>query len=295
MRGNRHRQHYSLLDDLYVRHISPQDLRDLGKLKSRIASLPKRLVWSIVVILVVVAVAVNLSVWQWTSARLPVMSEQELAAMSRLDRMSAEISIDSARLDRWSVLFALLTATIVVPAGFAFVFVGQRTGLFALSAVSHLRIGPLRRALRRGQTLDGMLVTAVERRRSWWIDRHNDRGLLGAFPSTTTDPLMLWIKGAVITTAVGGGPFLQLVVEDYGWKYPLLGAWFLVVILFFPIEQRWFARRIRARLEQRLCPDCGYDLNGVPPAFEKDERGIIGPKICPECASPWPLVPPPVP
>ena len=43
------------------------------------------------------------------------------------------------------------------------------------------------------------------------------------------------------------------------------------------------------------CPDCGQDLTGDRPALSPEETGgvSVGPILCPECASRWPLVPPP--
>jgi hypothetical protein len=42
-------------------------------------------------------------------------------------------------------------------------------------------------------------------------------------------------------------------------------------------------------IRQVRCPDCAYDLVGSPAAFAEKR---IGPRRCPECGSPWPLVPP---
>ncbi len=49
-----------------------------------------------------------------------------------------------------------------------------------------------------------------------------------------------------------------------------------------------------ASLEKRECPDCGYGLTGVPSALGATAMNVdVGPRQCPECVSPWPLVPPP--
>lgn len=54
-------------------------------------------------------------------------------------------------------------------------------------------------------------------------------------------------------------------------------------------------RRALRRLESRSCPDCGYRLQGAPAAVApKLLKGVpSGPVACPECGSPWPLIPPP--
>ncbi|MBK7404513.1 MAG: hypothetical protein IPJ41_07715 [Phycisphaerales bacterium] len=50
-------------------------------------------------------------------------------------------------------------------------------------------------------------------------------------------------------------------------------------------------------LRKALCPDCGYDLSGLPSALPHwaVAGSDVGPAACPECGSPWPRVPPPAP
>lgn len=58
---------------------------------------------------------------------------------------------------------------------------------------------------------------------------------------------------------------------------------------------RGTGRLVRAlRLPQ--CPACSYDVSALSaiPHAQLDGQ-IIGPDRCPECGTPWPLVPPPVP
>jgi hypothetical protein len=52
---------------------------------------------------------------------------------------------------------------------------------------------------------------------------------------------------------------------------------------------------IRRRFESLCCPDCGYGLRDAEPAIPPERLGGIlsGPAACPECGSPWPLIPPP--
>jgi hypothetical protein len=69
-----------------------------------------------------------------------------------------------------------------------------------------------------------------------------------------------------------------------------------LLIVFFA-ARRWLGFGTTAALQRtlrnRCCPDCGYDLVTVKPAFEPSMLHVIGPRACPECGSPWPLVPPP--
>lgn len=48
------------------------------------------------------------------------------------------------------------------------------------------------------------------------------------------------------------------------------------------------------RFSNRRCVDCNHDLRGVASAFPADqmEGTNIGPRACPKCGTPWPLVPP---
>ncbi|HZW10725.1 MAG TPA: hypothetical protein VFF69_12545 [Phycisphaerales bacterium] len=50
-------------------------------------------------------------------------------------------------------------------------------------------------------------------------------------------------------------------------------------------------------LARGLCPDCGYELGGLPPALPREVlAGLdVGPASCPECGGRWPRVPPPAP
>lgn len=65
----------------------------------------------------------------------------------------------------------------------------------------------------------------------------------------------------------------------------------VVYVLFLQPDPPFF-RAVRA-VRNRRCPDCNYDLSGLPDAIEIDGLSI-GPDRCPECGSPWPLVPPPL-
>lgn len=48
-------------------------------------------------------------------------------------------------------------------------------------------------------------------------------------------------------------------------------------------------------LNDRLCPDCGHPLGDQQPALRSElVAGVdVGPRRCPKCATPWPLLPPP--
>ena len=53
--------------------------------------------------------------------------------------------------------------------------------------------------------------------------------------------------------------------------------------------------KLRRGVEDRICPHCGYDLRfGARSGATWRHRviSIAGPPACPECAEPWPLLPP---
>ncbi|USO00220.1 MAG: hypothetical protein H6810_06045 [Phycisphaeraceae bacterium] len=47
------------------------------------------------------------------------------------------------------------------------------------------------------------------------------------------------------------------------------------------------------RTQRRRCASCGYDLSSHADAFAPDLISLecIGPQTCPECGTPWPLIP----
>jgi hypothetical protein len=54
------------------------------------------------------------------------------------------------------------------------------------------------------------------------------------------------------------------------------------------------ASRFAGALTHHTCPDCDYELGAIPAAIPPSLVGgvNIGPAVCPECGSPWPLLPP---
>jgi hypothetical protein len=79
-----------------------------------------------------------------------------------------------------------------------------------------------------------------------------------------------------------------------------IGVWWLVITRRF--RPRWRRTHFVILSEQehladclarRICPDCAYPLNSLPPAIDAiPERGLeLGPRACPECGVKWPLVP----
>lgn len=74
-----------------------------------------------------------------------------------------------------------------------------------------------------------------------------------------------------------------------------LGLIPLAVALSLALIGRDRVHRFIHAIDHRRCPDCGYDLTGAPPAIDPTRLAgaDVGPRLCPECGSPWPLLPPP--
>jgi hypothetical protein len=72
----------------------------------------------------------------------------------------------------------------------------------------------------------------------------------------------------------------------------------ILLLVWIPLLIIRFIRRARCRkaINHCHCPDCSYDLAGVPDAIDPEDLDgqFVGPARCPECGSPWPLLPPPI-
>lgn len=71
----------------------------------------------------------------------------------------------------------------------------------------------------------------------------------------------------------------------------------IVAVLIYALVRWRRGRRTPAeKLKESICMDCGYSLAETKPAIAaKDLDGLwVGPRACPECGAPWPMLPPPV-
>jgi hypothetical protein len=139
------------------------------------------------------------------------------------------------------------------------------------------------------------LAEDLAKRRAMW-ERHLDDP--AAAPTTTT------------STGRGGrwlSDWFILGFDELAWLVVLAGIAFVIASLAASIAMAipwlvWHIARLRRRaacrraIERHGCPDCGYDLTGAPEPIDRAMlRGLsAGPNRCPECGSPWPLLPPPV-
>jgi hypothetical protein len=78
------------------------------------------------------------------------------------------------------------------------------------------------------------------------------------------------------------------------WAFAVFAAAVAPIAAAIPLELRRAARRARLLrcLREGTCCDCGYALAGTPDGIAGCPAG---PRNCPECGCPWPLVPPPPP
>lgn len=92
---------------------------------------------------------------------------------------------------------------------------------------------------------------------------------------------------------------ILLAIVEFG-ALPL--AWALALLLIvtglvvaLQVHRRDQLKPALIALDRCECPDCGYDLAGTTPGLplERTNGVNVGPRLCPECGVPWPLVPPP--
>ncbi len=147
--------------------------------------------------------------------------------------------------------------------------------------------------------LAGLIVD----RRSYWRSRR-------AQPPTRSDFDMIFkgTNGGLLTRSgsidlvVWGVAIAVVSVAPRGWGWPLfvtlLGGAVLWVVMRFWREQTrgGMSLRVWRALSEPACPRCGYDLSGLDPLGTFASHGVAtGPDACPECGTPWPLVPPAMP
>jgi hypothetical protein len=106
-----------------------------------------------------------------------------------------------------------------------------------------------------------------------------------------TEPLFrgfLFVMLAACVLQVSLGPKAQ----QHNGPFPF------ALVIFAPFALGYFMwfrmrRRARAAFNDRACPDCGFPLNGIPNTRSTIQPSLdLGPARCPECGSPWPLIPP---
>lgn len=111
----------------------------------------------------------------------------------------------------------------------------------------------------------------------------------GEFRPTRTRPIRLMVIGASLV--VGFAAYANGV--GLAWIASGGAAVLVVLIALFFYRGRYSGAEV---LSRRICPDCGYRLGDLRCEINPDEvHGLwIGPRACPECGSPWPMIPPPV-
>lgn len=137
------------------------------------------------------------------------------------------------------------------------------------------------------------------RMEAWRAALGTGRGLSSRSAFARLDPVHSWslrLTVAALITAPALVPLLGNAPDLSG--LAVCGLWLVLVgvICLGPVRLALIRRRLLASLDHRQCPNCGYDLASNPPAIAPELTGgySAGPARCPECGSPWPLLPPPV-
>ena len=89
--------------------------------------------------------------------------------------------------------------------------------------------------------------------------------------------VVLWLVGDANFRAA----MRQVYTTEFAIYLPFLIGVFVIPLLM--ARHRHAGRVLRALLDHRICPHCGYDLRGIP-ADPSD-----GAAVCPECACAWRL------
>ncbi len=143
-----------------------------------------------------------------------------------------------------------------------------------------------------GMPSDTVLAEEMLRRWSYWRPRLHGtpNAMRVAQVIVAFTVLAAWPAGCTLQVAAGMPRPVSVGL--------ILGIGLTAAAIFGMSAQSMHRRLIRLRrdLEDGLCPDCGYDLSSVRPGIELGpEKNLrTGPARCPECGSPWPMLPPPV-
>lgn len=167
----------------------------------------------------------------------------------------------------------------------------------ALVAFSRIRTAEVRRALamhRRG-TLDAANSAQLSELLSARSHQAASKGATGmTYPGAVR---VMWLKQShriILLFAI----FIPALVGEYGKQIPWLHRPLSLAPTFALITLYIIASRLPHRLARaaadRHCPDCNYPLADLPSPFDAapGQQLASGPERCPECASPWPLIPP---
>jgi hypothetical protein len=101
----------------------------------------------------------------------------------------------------------------------------------------------------------------------------------------------------ILVVAIFLPPLIGDYAKDIVWlRMPLLLSPMLALVALY-IHGSLLPDRLARAAAQRRCPDCSYPLADLPTPFDGAPGSPIpaGPERCPECGSPWPLIPPRLP
>lgn len=183
-----------------------------------------------------------------------------------------------------------------------FMFVGYTIRVWQytnprLAVVRRVRTRSLDRALEGGDGPYDAINAGIDlhqqaaiRRRDWLEKGRRRGGSMAFFQVDRHANLAMNVGVSLMLFAL-----VATIFRKPGVPFLMLYGQFGYFALFIYASQRFaiVRRRLRLALETRHCPDCGYDLRGVPPAVPDRVDQTTGPASCPECGTRWPLIPGP--
>lgn len=143
----------------------------------------------------------------------------------------------------------------------------------------------------------GEIRHSLGQRLTWYEGRARNREIASDFVERRDGQLMLVRQ--TFSRGIGRSTLIAAIAMGVMFTVGLVlagvtgGA--VVASLGFLILPRFITRNAPPRFAYtRDCPHCTYDLEGCPPGIAvEDNYGLdIGPRACPECGCPWPLIPP---
>lgn len=168
----------------------------------------------------------------------------------------------------------------------------------ALVAFSRIRTAEVRRALamhRRG-TFDDANAAQLSQLLAGRTRQATSKGANeGSYPGAVR---VMWLRPShrvILLCAI----FIPALIGEYGkqvpWlRMPLSLAPMLALVTLYIIASR-LPGRLTGAAANRRCPDCDYPLADLPSPFDSASSAApirSGPERCPECGTPWPLIPP---
>lgn len=174
-----------------------------------------------------------------------------------------------------------------------------------VAGARYIREFPVRRVLRSDLHRDASLASCreilTEREQHWLSESQKKRVSDQRIHNSPRQRFNV----TLITFACTLNLLTPVLRGTLGSAAPLVSIVVMYAAIFYVFTSRKTCKNADAARRRGCCPDCGFSLQGLdrPAAFARvasanaasDQPIDIGPERCPECATAWPLVPPPTP